>query len=77
MRCPSADTDEEPEIVSPSLVVGFVDPNAGDEQADPKEKRSEMPCHKPAQNPAGVASGNLYFEFGPATASTFGMSSLQ
>jgi hypothetical protein len=25
------------------------------------------PCHKPAKKPAGLASGFLYFEFGPAT----------
>ncbi len=25
-----------------------------------------MPCHNPAQKPAGVAPGNLYGEFGPA-----------
>ena len=30
-----------------------------------------MPCHKPAQNPAGVAPGIWYFEPGPATANMF------
>src|SRR5882762_6352358 len=29
------------------------------------------PCHNPAQNPAGLASGPLYFELAPATASEF------
>src|SRR5580704_4033614 len=32
-----------------------------------------MPCHNPAQKPAGVALGNLYFEFGPAIASMLAM----
>ncbi len=34
-----------------------------------------MPCHNPAQKPAGVAFGNLYFELGPAIASILAMCS--
>ena len=30
-----------------------------------------MPCHNPAQNPAGMAPGSLYLELFPATQSPF------
>jgi hypothetical protein len=33
-----------------------------------------MPCQSPPQNPAGRASGFLYFEFEPATESAFAIS---
>ena len=32
-----------------------------------------IPCYSPAQKPAGVTPGNLYFESLPAMASMFGI----
>jgi len=31
-----------------------------------KMRGAMIPCHKPAQNPAGTAPFNLYLELGPA-----------
>ena len=50
------------------LVVGLVYTNVWAEQTDPM-----MPCHNPAQKPAGVAFGSLYFELGPAIVSILAM----
>ena len=35
-----------------------------------------IPCHSPAQKPAGQASGTLYFDLGPATESGLAMTFL-
>ena len=62
-----------PKIVPALLIVGFADADAGMNRLNQNRSGAMIPCYSPAQKPAGVTPGNLYFESLPAMASMFGI----